>query len=274
MQEEYKRIELSDDYMFAEIMRQDKETCRKVLEIILGFEIESLEYVENERFLKSDTDSKAVRLDVVARSTGAVYDIEMQKVNVGNIPRRARYYQSQIAVSELDKGVEYDKLKDSYVIFICGFDLFGMGEYVYRFENCDMEKKLAFGDGSKIVVVNTKGTRGEISDELKEFIAYIDRPEEIAKSPNSDLVKDLESRVINKNKDKNWREKRMRAEVERVDYKNIGIQEGIAIGLERGLERGINQTRQIFKLSLKGKSIPEIAIEMNMNENQVRDILQ
>ena len=121
-----KRIELSNDYMFATIMVQERELCRRVLETILGFEIESLVYLDEQLHLKTDVQSHAIRLDVVAKNTGAVYDIEMQKVRMGNIPRRARYYQSQIDVSELDKGIEYGELKDSYVIFICGFDLFDM----------------------------------------------------------------------------------------------------------------------------------------------------
>ena len=66
-------------------------------------------------------------------------------------------------------------LKPSYVIFICSYDEFERGRYIYTFENsCREEPDLGFGDQSYKVVVNTKGSRGEIIDELKEAIKYLD----------------------------------------------------------------------------------------------------
>ncbi len=268
MRHSSKRIELSDDYMFAEIMRQDKETCRRVLEAILGFEVEILEYLENEKFFKSDAASKAVRLDVIAKNTGAVYDIEMQKMNIGNIPRRARYYQSQIDVSELDRGIEYDGLKDSYVIFICGFDLFGMGEYIYRFENFDIEKKLPLGDGAKVIVINTKGTKGDISDELRELITYIDKPDEVGKSLTSDLIKELEARVVNQNQDKDWRKKRMRAEADKIDYINKGKREGRKEGM------AIGEARIVSTMYKNGFRPQQIASATNIDIKEIQSILE
>lgn len=260
-----KRIELSNDYMFATIMVQERELCRRVLETILGFEIESLVYLDEQLHLKSDAGSHAIRLDVVAKNTGAVYDIEMQKVRVGNIPKRARYYQSQIDVSELDQGIEYGELKDSYVIFICGFDLFDMGEYVYRFENYDIEKRLPLDDGTKKIVINTKGTRGDISTELKEFITYIDKPHEYGKSLTTDLVKQLEMKVIDQNKDRNWREDVMRMEADRADLMGIGRKEGRKEGLEIA--------SKIFRLFRDGKSEGQIALDVGIDVATVKRVL-
>lgn len=84
----------------------------------------------------------------------------------------------------------------SYVIFICNFDPYGETRYIYTFRNrCDQNYELLFGDDSIKVVVNTKGTKGEISDELKETIIYLDR-EEVA-DPYSkaldDAVRELKS---------------------------------------------------------------------------------
>ena len=272
-----KRIELSNDYMFATIMGQERELCRRVLETILGFEIESLVYLDEQMHLKSDVESHGIRLDVVAKNTGAVYDIEMQKVRMGDIPRRARYYQSQIDVSELDKGIEYGELKDSYVIFICGFDLFDMGEYVYRFENYDIEKRLPLDDGTKKIVINTKGTKGDISTELREFITYIDKPQEIGKSLTTDLVKQLEMKVIDKNKDRNWREDVMRMEADRADLIGIGRQEGLSVGLTRGRkegeQKGLEIASKIFRLFRDGKSEGQIASAVGLDVATVRRVL-
>ena len=67
----------------------------------------------------------------------------MQKANNGDIIKRSRYYQSQIDASEFLKGYSYRDLKNSYIIFICMFDLFGKDQYIYRFENYDKELDLS-----------------------------------------------------------------------------------------------------------------------------------
>ena len=101
--------------------------------------------------------------------------MEVQTTNKKNLPKRMRYYQSVIDVSILKQGVDYKNLKPSYVIFICSYDEFGRDRYIYTFENiCLEEPELVFGDQSYKVVVNTKGTRGEISDGLKEAIKYLE----------------------------------------------------------------------------------------------------
>ena len=101
--------------------------------------------------------------------------MEVQTSDKKNLPRRMRYYQSTIDISILKQGVDYKELKASYVIFICNYDEFERGRYVYTFENtCREEPGLTFGDDAYKVVVNTKGCRGEISEELMEAIRYLD----------------------------------------------------------------------------------------------------
>ena len=65
----------------------------------------------------------------------------MQIANTNELPKRTRYYQSIIDLQLLDKGKHYKKLKQSYIIFICPFDLFGKGRHIYTFENTCKEDK-------------------------------------------------------------------------------------------------------------------------------------
>ena len=55
------------------------------------------------------------------------------------LEKRARYYRSQMDMDLLLAGESYENLPDTYVIFICDFDLFGAGRYRYTFENCCLE---------------------------------------------------------------------------------------------------------------------------------------
>lgn len=50
-----------------------------------------------------------------------------KKILKDNLPKRMRYYQGMIDLNILEKGENYKNLKKSFVIFICTFDLFGLG---------------------------------------------------------------------------------------------------------------------------------------------------
>ena len=52
-----------------------------------------------------------------------------------NIKRRTRYYQSMIDTDLLETGADYDDLNKTIIIFICPFDPFGKGRYIYTFRN-------------------------------------------------------------------------------------------------------------------------------------------
>lgn len=66
-------------------------------------------------------------------------------------------YQSMIDQDLLDKGENYMKLRNTVVIFICKFDLFGLGDGKYSFHSYeDKHKELQLQDGSTSIFLNTK----------------------------------------------------------------------------------------------------------------------
>ncbi len=110
----------------------------------------------------------------VTDEQGVVYNVEVQTTSKKHLPKRMRYYQSTIDISILRPGVDYKELRKTFVIFICNYDPFGRNRYVYTFENiCREEPDLLFGDETVKVIVNTRGEIGEISEELKEVIRYL-----------------------------------------------------------------------------------------------------
>ena len=90
---------------------------------------------------------------------GRVFDVEMQKRNRGNIPKRTRFYQALIDAPMLKSGEQgFDHLKPAYIIVICGFDQYGYGFYRYTFDNrCKELPELLMGDGCRKIILNTKG---------------------------------------------------------------------------------------------------------------------
>ena len=131
----WEELEICNDFLFGKIM-QEAELCRELLQRILPeLEIDHIEYPELQKTIKADVDAKSVRLDVYVRDDkNTVYDIEMQVVNTGELPKRTRFYQSMLDLQLLDKGQTYKRLKPSYIIFICLFDTFGKGRHIYTFE--------------------------------------------------------------------------------------------------------------------------------------------
>ena len=168
-------LTLMDDYMFAAVF-ENTDFLRPLLEFILKIKIAEIKLVEPQRSEKQGYHSKGIRLDLyVIDDNGTIYNVEVQTYTEEALPKRMRYYQSVVDISILSPGSDYNRLRKSFIIFICNYDPFERDRYIYTFENiCREEPDLTFGDETYKVVVNTKGSRGEISSELKEILTYLD----------------------------------------------------------------------------------------------------
>ena len=95
----------------------------------------------------------------------------MQKGKNKNLAKRSRYYQGSIDLDLITKGENYNKLKKSFVIFICTFDPFGRDRHLYTFENrCNEEYDLLLGDETSKIFLNTKAALDDVDEEMKEFL--------------------------------------------------------------------------------------------------------
>lgn len=146
-----------------------------------------------------------------------------------NLPKRSRYYHSQIDMELLPSGVAYDQLPDSYVIFICDFDPFEMGKYCYTFANqCFEAEKLILKDGCCTVFLSTRGhNEGEVSKELVNFLKYVGSGEESTASDAEDaFVKQLQRSVEKIRVDHEMEERYMLFEELLMDERMEGREEG------------------------------------------------
>ena len=223
--------------MFSKVMR-DEKICKPVLEEILKVKIKRIEYLDYEESIKITGNSKGIRMDLyVEDEESTVYNLEMKADNTGNIPKRSRYYQSVIDLNLLEKGEDYDTLKLSIVIFICTFDLFGRGEYIYTFDNrCQEVPELKLKDGTKKIFLNIKGTKGNISSTLKDLLSYMD-----GRKPKEGLAKSIEQKINEAKDNIMWRREYMSLYVELRDkYKE-------------GYERGEVKVNELYMLLLEQK---------------------
>ena len=170
------KLTLMNDFLFSVVMRQER-FCRPLLEYILGVKIRRIVYAREQETLEAGVPTaKSIRLDVyIEDDENTVYDLEVQTTDKRNLGKRSRYYQSMIDIRVLEKGQNYRRLKKSFVIFICSYDPYGRGRYIYTFRNrCDEDHEVLLDDEAIKVVINTKGSVGKIGDELKAVIRYLD----------------------------------------------------------------------------------------------------
>ena len=195
---------ISSDFIFKLVFNH-KQLAKKLIEKILGISITTLTVLQSEKFvLNGKKDGKAVRLDIFAKDDeGRGYDIEMQSSNDPNdpLPLRARYYVSMLDQEAINKGEHYRELKQTFVIFICNFALFGGKRRMYTFNfRCNEDPSIKLNDNSTIVFLCSKGkSNSGIDKDIVSFLDYINDDSQI----KSDFVKEIDERVsqLNQNPD-------------------------------------------------------------------------
>ena len=232
---DWEEIGLSNDFIFGKVM-SDPELCKELLERILpGIEIDHIEYPELQKPIKEDVDARSVRLDVYVKDgKNTVYDIEMQKVNTRELPKRSRYYQGMMDLQLIDSGQPYKKLNQSYVIFICLEDVFGKNRHIYTFENiCREDPGIKLRDGAIKIFLNAKGNLNDVSSELRAFLDYLG-----GKKSEDEYVQKLERAVREAKRNRKWRHEYMTLLMRDQENQEIGEERGRREGRLEGMREG------------------------------------
>ena len=82
------------------------------------------------------------------------YDIEIQRLDSGAKPKRARYHSSLLDANVLLAGDDTEELPETYVIFITENDVMGRDKPIYHINRFVEETGEKFGDSSHILYVN------------------------------------------------------------------------------------------------------------------------
>lgn len=156
-QEDLQRLRgfrLLDDDFLTKCFEGDTASIELVLQIVLEkadlkvLDVRTQVFVEN-------LLNRSVRLDILATdSTGAKLNVEVQRSGKGAGRKRARYNSSMMGANLLKKGEDFDKLPETWVIFITENDVMGKGLPLYPIERCFLGTGERFEDGSHILYVN------------------------------------------------------------------------------------------------------------------------
>ena len=249
----FENLTIQSDFIFKKVMSR-KRICIHLLEELLQIKIADINYLEAEKSLEPDYTSRGIRLDIIVEDDkNTHYNLEMQVKNNKNphtkafvLPKRSRYYQALLDIDLLQQGQEYDLLPPTYVIFICVFDFFAKGNYVYTFKKRCLENlELELQDEATTMLLNTKGTHGDISKDIKSFYDYVNNH-----IVNSDFTKQIDDEISYLKLDTKVRREFMLMEARLLDERREGIAEGKEIGLAEGEAIGLVKGEAEHKLKV------------------------
>ena len=246
--EKYENISFTNNFAFCKVM-QNEEICREVIETLLHIKVGRLEYKSFEKDLKLEIDKRGIRLDVYIADSNRVFDLEMQTTNQKNLGCRMRYYQSLIDAELLDKGANFNDLKESNIIFFCTFDPFRKGLPQYTFCNsCEELPDLKLSDKCKKIAYNVNAFEKVDDEKIRKLLEFISTGKSETPLTNK-ICKELKRVQGNEE----WRAEYMTWEMLKQDTYDsgfsageeygfsLGRNEGIAIGEERGITIGRNE---------------------------------
>lgn len=237
----FEDLTIQSNFMFKHVMG-NKGLCQRFISNVMKCDVVDLEYIETEKELEPYFDSKCVRLDViVVDRNNNRYNLEMQVRNVIGketklplLPKRARYYQSVMDMDMLQKGQTYDKLSPLVLVFVCAFDLFKEGRYVYTFKSRCLENlDLELANDVTTMFLNANGVAGDVTPQMVNFLEYVK-----TQVPNDAYTRELEAEVARLKLDKEVRRKYMVLQAELRDTEIVAFEAGEAKGHAAGLAEG------------------------------------
>lgn len=110
------------------------------------------------------------------------------------LPRRVRFYHSKIDSRSLKAGDDYSKLKQVIVLMIMSYDPFGRDRVLYTIRSkCEEDPDMDYDDGAATCFFYTKGKKGELSEEARELLHYME--DSSAGNVQSERMKEIHSMV-------------------------------------------------------------------------------
>ena len=251
LQLRWEALTLADDFLFGKVM-SNVSLCGEMLHRIFpNLDVSNMKPVDTQKTMKLGLHLRGVRFDVFARVSRNIFDIEMQKRKLNDLQKRPRAYHTVICHdalkrTSLKKSGSYRDLPETYVVFICTFDMFGKGRHIYSFQNyCTEDKNITLDDGGYTVFLNTKGKMNDVSAELKRFLDFVENNKV---NDEDAFIRELDTQIKEAKENTKWRNEFMllltEIDEKRAEAREEGLNEGIAIGEKRGEERA---SKSIFE---------------------------
>ena len=154
IRERVKGFRLFDDEFMSKCFADNIECTELVLRIIMDKSDLMVKKAHVQHVIKN-LQGRSLTLDIEATdSEQKKYDIEVQRLDSGAKPKRARYHSSLLDANVLLAGEDTEELPETYVIFITENDVLGEARPIYHVNRYVEETGKIFGDSSHILYVN------------------------------------------------------------------------------------------------------------------------
>ena len=245
---------LLDDVFMTAVFQDSLPCVDLVLQIILNRPNLHATSVVTQHTLKN-LRGHDVRLDIHAFADGQEFNIEIQRASKGAAPRRARYHSSIMDANALPESMDYEKLPETYVIFITETDVLGKGRPLYVIRRMIEDDGDVFDDGSHIVYVNASMVDEEtpLGKLMHDFRCA--NPDE--------MYYDVLAERTGRFKKTEEGESGMSSMWEQ--FKEELVQEAMERGMARGMEQGMERERL--------SSIRRLMTELQLTVEKAMDIL-
>ena len=122
--EKIKNLTMMSDILARNVLK-DRECCEYILRIIMNDSM--LTVLDNQVQVDyKNLHGRSAVLDCVAKSgDGRLFNVEIQQEDEGAIPKRARYHLGLMDMNVLNPGEFFDKLPETYIIFVTQDDTLG-----------------------------------------------------------------------------------------------------------------------------------------------------
>ena len=156
----------------------------------------------------------------------------------------------------------YDKLSDTYVIFICDFAPFASELYRYSVRNMIWETKEPLNDGSQTIILSTKGkNKSEVPIELVNFLEYVGQENDEPAS-DDDYVRRIQEQIKRIKQNRDWEGKYMLLEEMMRDERMEGMQKG---------QERINQLNILLSKQNRSEDIIKAASDKEYQEKLLKE---
>ena len=159
MLERIRAFRLMDDDFMTIVFSSDPKAAEFLLRIILERDDLTVKSCMSQQE-KRNLYGRSVILDIIAEDTEhKLYNIEIQRSDKGNSPKRVRYNAAMIDSHTLHRGKDFTDLPELYIIFITEHDYLKLKKPYYKvkkyFDVTDKNgQKIAYDDGINVMYVN------------------------------------------------------------------------------------------------------------------------
>lgn len=174
----------------------------------------------------------------------------------------------------LKRGQTYNALKPCSVIFICQFDLFGLGEPIYRFETIDEKNHLPLGDEQYTLILNADCSLEDCPEHLRTFYAYL---QDGTVEESDELIREIHRRVEHANQVEGVQELMTIQEEIELRERRLAEAKAMLAETEEKMRQAEAQVKdaeavnQLTALLLKDRRVNEL--ERSMEDEKLREEL-